>query len=231
MLKNSKMLPRTIRILMTDDHPMIIEGYQNTLMATKQDHQVLKIDVATNCDESIAAIKKSIDTNNLYDVYFFDVSMPASKDGRFKSGEDLAMYVREKSPKSKIVMLTMFNESYRIHSIINNINPEGFLIKSDLTSRELASAFQAVLNNPPFYSGTVNRHIRITIASNIVIDDKNRKILHLLSQGVRTKNLASHLGISTSAVEKRKKHLRELFSVHDGQDETLIKNARKEGFV
>ena len=29
-------MQETIRILMTDDHPMIIEGYQNTLLATKR---------------------------------------------------------------------------------------------------------------------------------------------------------------------------------------------------
>jgi len=220
-----------IKILMIDDHPMIIEGYQNTLLFTKKENQELSIDIANNCDEALVFMNKAVENNTPYNVLFVDISLPPSTDGLMQSGEDLAEYAREVLPKAKIVILTMFNESFRIHNIIKTINPEGFLIKSDLTSSELASAFQAVLNNPPFYSGTVNKHIRITIASNIVIDDKNRKILHLLSQGVRTKNLASHLGISTSAVEKRKKHLRELFSVHDGQDETLIKNARKEGFV
>ena len=65
----------------------------------------------------------------------------------------------------------------------------------------------------------------------IVIDDKNRKILHLLSQGVKTKNLAAPLDISLSAVEKRKKQLRDIFEVYDGQDETLLNEARKKGFV
>ena len=58
---------------------------------------------------------------------------------------------------AKIVILTMFEEVYRIHDIIKTINPEGFLIKSDLTSSELASAFQAIQGNPPFYSGTINK--------------------------------------------------------------------------
>ncbi|MFD1161020.1 MULTISPECIES: response regulator [Hwangdonia] len=220
-----------IKILMIDDHPMIIEGYQNTLLFTKKDNQELSIDIANNCDEALAFMNKSIEKSVPYNVLFVDISLPPSSDGTMQSGEDLAEYARKILPNAKIIVLTMFNESFRIHNIIKTIDPEGFLIKSDLTSSELASAFQAVLNNPPFYSGTVNRHIRKTITSNIVIDDKNRKILHLLSQGVRTKNLASHLDISISAIEKRKKQLRELFSVHDGQDETLIENARKEGFV
>ena len=95
----------------------------------------------------------------------------------------------------------------------------------------MASAFQAVLNNPPFYSGTVNSYLRKTITTDIFVDDKNRKILHLLSQGVKTKNLAEHVDLSLSAVEKRKKHLKNLFDVRDGQDETLINEARSKGFI
>lgn len=220
-----------IKILMIDDHPMIIEGYQNTLLFTKKESQELSIDIANNCDEAIAFMDKSVENNLPYDVLFVDISLPPSTDGSMQSGEDLAEHARSILPNAKIVILTMFNESFRIHNIIKTIDPEGFLIKSDLTSSELASAFQAVLNNPPFYSGTVNSHIRKTITSDIVIDDKNRKILHLLSQGVKTKNLAAHLDISLSAVEKRKKQLKELFSVQDGQDETLLKEARDKGFV
>lgn len=220
-----------IRILMIDDHPMIIEGYQNTLQFTKKPNQELHIDIANNCDEAIKFMDKSLEKGLPYDVLFVDISLPASKDGLMQSGEDLAEYARTILPKAKIIILTMFNESFRIHNIIKNIDPEGFLIKSDLTSSELASAFQAVLKNPPFYSGTVNSHIRKSITTDIIIDEKNRKILHLLSQGVKTKNLASHLDISLSAVEKRKKQLKHLFLVEDGQDETLLEEARKKGFV
>ncbi|GAA4939757.1 response regulator [Algibacter agarivorans] len=220
-----------IRILMIDDHPMIIEGYQNTLLFTKKENQELEIDIANNCDEAIAYMDKSIQTVRYYDVLFVDISLPPSTDGLMSSGEDLAEYARKNLPNAKIIILTMFNESFRIHNIIKTIDPEGFLIKSDLTSSELASAFQKVLYSPPFYSGTVNSHIRKAIASDIVVDDKNRKILHLLSQGVKTKNLAAHLDISLSAVEKRKKQLREIFEVNDGQDETLLNKAKKKGFV
>ncbi len=220
-----------IKILMIDDHPMIIEGYQNTLQFTKKEDQELFIDVANNCDEALKYIDKSRNYDKQYDIIFVDISLPSSSDGSMNSGEDLAEYARQVLPNTKIIVLTMFNESFRIHNIIKNINPEGFLIKSDLTSSELASAFQAVINNPPFYSGTVNSYIRKVISSDIVIDDKNRKILHLLSQGIKTKNLATHLGISLSAVEKRKKQLKDVFSVDDGQDETLLKEARKKGFV
>jgi DNA-binding NarL/FixJ family response regulator len=215
---------------MVDDHPLIIEGYQNILLSTKKETQEISIDVAHDCDRAAELIKRSFDTG-VYDVCFFDISLPPSKDGVYNSGEDLAKLARQHLPDARIVVLTMFNESLRILNIIKEINPEGLLIKSDLTSRELAEAFQHILDNPPYYSSTVNNFLNSTLISDIYIDEINRKILHLLSQGVKTKGLKDHIGLSLSAIEKRKRHLKLLFSVEDGKDETLLNEARKNGFI
>ena len=100
-----------IRILMIDDHPMIIEGYQNTLQFTKKPNQELHIDIANNCDEAIAYMEKSLERAIPYDVLFVDISLPPSKDGLMQSGEDLAEHARTILPNAKIIILTMFNES------------------------------------------------------------------------------------------------------------------------
>lgn len=215
---------------MVDDHPIIIEGYQNVLMATKKDDQNLVIDTANNCDMAEIMIKRA-SNNDHYDICFFDISLPPSEDGRYTSGEDLAILAKRVLPKSKIIILTMFNESYRIHNIIKEINPDGFLIKSDLTSMELADAFQHILKSPPYYSSTVHNYIKQTLTSEIYIDDINRKILYLLSQGVKTKSLKDHIGLSMSGIEKRKKQLKLLFDVVDGKDETLLHHAREKGYL
>ncbi|NNE31565.1 MAG: response regulator transcription factor [Winogradskyella sp.] len=219
-----------INILMVDDHPIIIEGYQNVLMATKEDDQTLLIDTANNCDTAQLMINRA-SKDTPYDVCFFDISLPASEDGKFASGEDLALLAKRVLPNAKIIILTMFNESFRIHNIIKEINPDGFLIKSDLTSMELADAFQQILNSPPYYSSTVNNYVKKTITSEIYVDDVNRKILHLLSQGVKTKSLNEHIPLSTSALEKRKKQLKLIFSVSDGKDESLLHEAREKGYL
>lgn len=226
-----KMAQEIIKILMTDDHPMIIEGYKNTLLNTVKKSQKLIIDIATNCDESLELINKSIALGEHYTVCFFDISIPPSKDGTYKSGVDLALYVRKKSRRAKIVMLTMFDESYRIHSVINNINPEGFLIKSDLTSRELASAFQAVLNNPPYYSGTVSQSIKRTGFSNIKIDDVHHRLLYFISKGLKNKDIAKEMELSLSSIEKKKKVLKEIFRVEDSDEKKLIEKAKGFGFL
>ncbi|NNK39043.1 MAG: response regulator transcription factor, partial [Winogradskyella sp.] len=140
-----------LKILMVDDHPIIIEGYQNVLQATKTDDQELLIETANNCDTAQLMIERAAD-NRPYDVCFFDISLPGSLDGTITSGEDLATLSKQLMPNAKIIILTMFNETFRIHNIIKEINPDGFLIKSDLTSMELADAFQHILKSPPYYS-------------------------------------------------------------------------------
>ena len=219
-----------INILMVDDHPIIIEGYQNVLMTTKEEDQTLLIDTANNCDTAQLMINRA-SKGTPYDVCFFDISLHASEDGKYASGEDLALLAQRVIPEAKIIILTMFNESFRIHNIIKEINPDGFLIKSDLTSMELADAFQQILRFPPYYSSTVSNYIKKTISSEIYVDDINRKILHLLSQGVKTKSLSEYIPLSTSAIEKRKKQLKLLFSVSDGKDETLLQEAREKGYL
>ena len=107
---------------MVDDHPMIIEGYQNTLMATKREDQHISIDIAHDCDSAVNLIKKSFESGP-YDICFFDISLPASKDGVYNSGEDLAKLAKQHLPDAKIIILTMFNESFRVLNIIKEINP------------------------------------------------------------------------------------------------------------
>lgn len=224
------MMMQHINILMVDDHPIIIEGYQNTLMATKNDDQVLLIDTANDCDTANMLLHKAA-KEKPYDLCFFDISLPSSSDGKITSGEDLAKIAKNILPNTKIIILTMFNESYRIHNIIKEISPDGFLIKSDMTSMELAEAFQHILVSPPYYSSTVNNYLKKSVTSDIYIDDINRKILHLLSQGIKTRSLKEYIDLSMSAIEKRKKQMKLLFSVTDGKDETLLSIAREMGYL
>ena len=220
-----------IKILMVDDHPMIIEGYQNTLLATRKPNQNLDIDIANDCEMANTLILKSSNSTKPYDICFFDISLPASNDGLITSGEDLAKIARVYLPDAKVVILTMFNESFRVHNIIKEINPDGMLIKSDLTSSELAEAFQSILVNPPYYSSTVSNFLKTSSTSDIYVDEINRKILYLLSQGVKTKSLREYIDLSMSAIEKRKKQLKLLFDIEDGKDETLLNEARTKGFL
>ena len=215
---------------MVDDHPIIIEGYKNTLLDKYGKIDEFIIDVAYNCDEANDFLQKNKETQP-YDLTLIDVNLPASKDGKITSGEDVASIVKELHPEAKIIILTMHSEDNRIHNIFQNINPQGFLIKSDLSSKELLRAVEDVLDGKSYFSDTVNNHFRKMVSNNFTLDQKNLQILYHLSRGIQTNNLGNYIGLSLSAIEKRKNHIKELFDIKSANDEMLIEEARNRGFV
>lgn len=219
-----------IKVLIVDDHPMIIEGYKNALLGINSDEMTLRIDTSDNCDGAFAKIKNA-STGTPYDVVFLDIKLPPSADGKIISGEDLGIKVKELLPDTKVVILTMFNNNFRIHNILKNINPDGFLVKSDVTSDELMRAFQVVLTDPPYYSHTVTKLLRTRIINEVVLDDIDRNILFHLSKGIKTKNLTEYIPLSLAAIEKRKRHLKKVFDVEKKGDESLLEQARNTGFL
>lgn len=223
-------MEKKLNILMVDDHPMILEGYKNTLLGADDLNYYIEVTTASDCDSAYDEIKSAAQFRP-YDVAFVDINLPPSREELITSGEDLALKIRQLMPKTKIIVLTMYNENHRIHNILKNIDPDGFLIKSDLTSSELLLAFKMVVNNPPYYSSTVKNHQRLRIKNDFSLDEKNMKILYHLSRGVKTKNLTDHVGLSLSAIEKRKNQIKELFGIGDGDDEILLREARNRGFI
>lgn len=223
-------MKQELQILMIDDHPMIIDSYKTTLLGELQTEYNLQIDIANDCDTAHERIKEA-SLGVPYDIMFVDIKLPPSSDGSITSGEDLATIAQGLMPSIKIVVLTMHREDYRIHNILKSVNPMGFLVKSDLTSLELLQAFNNIAKGKSYFSATVNDHFRKTISNNFSLDEKNLKILYYLSRGIKTKNLSKYVSLSLSAIEKRKIHMKELFSLEKAGDERLIEEARKRGFV
>ena len=222
---------KALKVLIVDDHPIIVEGYKNALLDIDSEKYRLEIDTATSCDSGKEMIEASIDSESPYQVVFLDVKLPPSSDGKILSGEDLGKLTKEVLPEAKIVILTMFNDNFRIHNILKNVNPDGFLIKSDITSGELVRAFNIVIKDPPYYSHTVTKLLRAHFTSDMMLDDIDRSILFHLSKGVKTKNLPAHIPLSLAAIEKRKRHLKEVFGVDKNNDEKLFEQASKKGYI
>ena len=63
------------------------------------------------------------------------------------------------------------------------------------------------------------------------MDNYNRQIIILLSQGVKTKNLPDLLYLSKSAIDKRKAIIKQLLGIDKGNDEDILKEARKQGLI
>lgn len=226
-------MKKELKILMVDDHPVIIEAYKNILASVDfEENYVFTIDTAINCDTGVLKIDNSSKSEH-YDVLFLDIQLPPSSDGEILSGEDLAVYAKKMLPKTKIIILTTFNDSHRIHNILKTANPDALLIKDDLTSKELLRALRSIMNNSPYYSTTVSNFFRNQSVNfgESLLDDVNKKIIYYLSKGIKTKDLPDHVHLSLSAIEKRKADIINIFELENANVAKIIKEAKKRGFI
>jgi len=217
-----------LNIIIVDDHPFIIEGYKNALNSYAQNSLQFKIVQANDCKAAYDIITAS---DFAFDIAFFDISMPPYEEKNIHSGEDLAKLVKERMPSCKVILLTMHTELLKINSIIKNINPNGLIIKNDLTFDELLLAFDKILKGENYYSQTVVKFVSQQQFDSIEIDPFDKQILYHLSKGTKTKDIPSFVPLSLSAVEKRKLNLKELLEVKGGSDIELITEAKNKGLI
>lgn len=217
-----------IKILMVDDHPSQIEGYKIILEYNNQGHTI-ETTPAYSCELAYHAITHAHEKQ--FDVIFLDRSLPPYPEKNIKSGEDLAMLAKKHIPQAKIVMLTSHAEAFLLYNIVKKIQPNGLLVKSDFSAEELINAFDAIMDDRIYYSETVKGSIRELLSREEYLDTYNRQIITLLSQGIKTKSIPEHLNLSISAVEKRKVQIKDYLCIDKGNDEDIVKEARRLGFI
>lgn len=218
-----------IKVLIIDDHPLIAKAYRETLeIVFEEREEDLHLIECIDIDQTLALMENQ--KFEEVDVVFLDIRLPESKDRSLNSGEDLGIKIREKYD-CKILISTTFNDNYRVYSILKSIDPDGFMIKNDLTEKELFSAIKSILAGDPYYSKTVLQLLRKEIHQDYYLDEIDRQILYEISIGTKMKNLPDIVPLSIAGIEKRKRNLKILFEVEKEGDRGLILTAREKGFI
>ena len=220
----------TYSVLIIDDHPQIIESFKMAFERFSKDNQIhFKITEASNIDRAYDLITQSKKLS--FDIVVLDIKLPESKIKKLLSGEDLGLEIRKHTPETKIIIATTYNDNYRINSILLSINPEGFLVKNDLTSKTILTAIDEVINDIPAYSPTVKKLLRNLTSNDFTLDQIDRQILHELSIGSKMVDLPKIIAMSIGGIERRKRRLKEIFNVYDKDDRALIEIAKEKGFI
>jgi DNA-binding NarL/FixJ family response regulator len=219
-------------VLIIEDHPLITEAYKKAFsqISLKNPKLSFKISSANNCDTAFLMIEEAVKHQEL-DIVLLDIKLPPSTNGTLLSGEDLGLKIIELSPNSKIIVSTTFNDNYRINSIFKSLNPEGFLIKNDLSPKELVLAIESITEGNPYYSKSVIDLMRKLTSNDFLIDSVDRKLLYELSKGTKMSQLPDIIPLSISALEKRKRVLKEIFNLVDKDDRDLFRIAEEKGFI
>jgi DNA-binding NarL/FixJ family response regulator len=220
------------KVLIIDDHPIIADAYKSAFefIEAEKENVNFKIEIVHNSDDAIQKITKA-SKNNGIDIIFLDISLPPSTDGKILSGEDIGIKIKQLLPKCKIIVATTFNDNYRIQVILKNVNPNGFLIKNDINKDELVTSIKTVLDNSPYYSKSVLELFRKQSSVDYQLDKIDRQLLYEMSIGTKMKELPNVIPMSMTGLEKRKKHLKIIFDVDEGDDRALVLKAKEKGFI
>lgn len=216
-----------LNVLLIEDHPIVSDAYKKILLSNKE--YTFNIIEAGNCGDALRLINKSKHGNH-FDLFLIDIQLEASEDGVITSGEDLAVYIKNEFPNSKIIILTAIENTERVKSIIKSTPHDALMIKTDVVAKTLLQAFNSVMNDEFFYSTRVKKLNVLTLENEELLDANDKKIIYHLSKGVTTKNLPNYIDLKLSAIEKRKSAIKQIFNVTGG-DAELLQEAEKKGYI
>ena len=166
-----------------------------------------------------------------FDLVFLNVNLAHGSYTTTPHITDLVNAVRLNSPQMHLLALTSVHDNFLITEMMKTLNPEGVLLKRDISFNQLVRAIKDVINCIPFYSQTILRCLRSRMTCDIALDKRDRLILYHLSKGIKTKDLPRLVHLSKSAVESRKRSLKVRFNVEQKPDYFLLEQARIKGFI
>ena len=221
---------KTLRILAVDDHEMITTGYKYLLEAAEFENFKVKVETANSYETGKQKIEDSARSFK-YDLILMDIQLTETHIEEPRSGEDLGILARKIVPDTKIVFMSSFSDNYRINSILKNVNPDGYMVKSEIDEKSLFAMVNGVMVSPPYYSQKALAAIRKKVSQDTILDDNDKKILYHVSIGTRTKDMVEHINLSLAGIENRKRQLKVIFGVEKQNDMALITEAKIRGFI
>lgn len=215
--------------LIIDDHPTQVKTYMD-IFDLVNDNLTLKFKAFHNLEDAFYFIKHN-DTAKRIDLVLLDLNLPASSKHNLSNGADLAEIIKQDLPQAKLCFLTSHHDAFVLYDIYTQFHPQGILIKSDFTGQDLEHFFKNILEDKTFYTPTFkNAHQKI-INSEVFLESYNRQILTKLAEGYPSKDLPKILGISLSAINKRKARLKIFFNTENQADSYMVLKARELGFL
>ena len=224
---------KKLKVLIIEDHPLMQSAIKNVFSELSNNHKQYNfvIDIASNCKE---AYDKLSLRSNYYELILLDIQLPAYPLQKLFSGEDIGFLIKRKlNLTSKVIIITLIKDHFRIQNIIKTTNPDGFFVKGDITPESLLDALKKIFEptSTTYYSESVTAYSQKLVSSDFSLDAKDRQMLYEISQGASNVELEVLISLSKSAVGKRKARLMDFFNVPDNSNRKLILKAKDQGFL
>ncbi|MGC2402354.1 MAG: response regulator transcription factor [Acidobacteriaceae bacterium] len=189
-----------IRILLVDDHPVVLTGLTTLL---QQDPEMVVVGMANDGQAALELLDRTV-----ADVVLLDLRMPG------RSGLDVLRDIGRLFPRTRVIILSGFQFDEEIHqSVIRGAY--GYLPK-DVASREIFDAIHSVHQGNTYFP----KHIMERLDSRRSRPDLTKRemeILELVAKGFTNKEIANALRLSQFTVRN---HLNRITSKLEVADRT-----------
>jgi DNA-binding NarL/FixJ family response regulator len=214
--------PLKTRILVADDHPIVLRGLKTVLNAQPDCEVVAE---ATDGEEAVALAL----TEDIH-LAILDISMPR------KTGLQAAREITHRKPEVRVLMLSMHdNEQYLFEAI--KVGAAGYVLKSAV-DRDLVEACRAAMRGEPFlYPGAVRALMREYVerarAGDVLrgelLTPREEEIVKLVAEAHTNEEIGELLFISKKTVERHRANILEKLGMRDRVE--LTRYAIRRGLV
>jgi DNA-binding NarL/FixJ family response regulator len=184
-----------IRILLADDHTIVRESLATAL---RNSGDCL---VVGEAGDGIAALELAHELQP--DVAVVDISMPRL------NGIDVVRRLVAELPRTRVLVLTMHEEEEYVVQMIR-AGAAGYLAKHAAIS-ELLEAVRALVGGGVYFGAYAARalaahvhHPREEADPYDTLSPREREVLHLVAEGLTTKEIARRLGIGVKTAENHR---------------------------
>lgn len=184
-----------IKIAITDDHPLLLEGLKNIL--SKEDN----FDVV-GCYPTASAMNNALTTIEV-DVLLLDINLPDA------NSIELIKPLKQQYPLIHIIVISVHNEYAVINSVLQE-GAEGY-IQKNASIEEIISGIQQILEGNIFLCtqtrNIIDKKAEDGLSTVPKLTRREKEVLIEAALGLTTTEIADKLFISSHTVESHRKNL------------------------
>lgn len=184
-----------IRVMLVDDHPMVLQGL-TTFLKAFDDLQL--VGEAESGEEAI-----QLSAEILPDVILMDMSLPVM------DGVAATRAIRQQFPQIQIIALTSFKEGKLIKKALE-AGAISYLLKdasADDLVRAIRSAHAGLSTLSPEIAQTLVRNANELPAPGFDLTEREREVLTIMSEGLNNIQIAGRLTVSPSTIKSHVSHI------------------------